>query len=87
MQTYELLFSGLEQRAVLQQDELVILRHWAAEPMSGAVAGIELQKELTHTALRQAKAEFLLAACTSHFPYIQVGASYGVYQQLMWQSR
>ena len=72
VQTLNLQPSGIPKLAG-QQDEVIVLHRWVNEPAHGALAGIAVNKHLTERALRQAKVEFLISACTTYYPFIQVG--------------
>lgn len=74
LQTVELQGCGLPYMVVCQQDELVVLGAWERDFKFGAIAGVEVKKQLTAEAVRQAKTEFLLSGCKSSYPFIQVGA-------------
>lgn len=74
LQTEVLQPHGVPRKVAGQLDELIILRLWKSDPMFGAVAGVEVKKALTATALRQAKAKYLLFGCKSQYPFMQVGA-------------
>ena len=51
---------------------VVQLSVWCSLPVVGAVPGIEMKKDLSQQAVRQAEVEFYLWWRNSHFPYLQV---------------
>ena len=57
-----------------QQDKVIIVQCWKNDPLSGALAGVEVQHQITADGARQAKAKYLVFGCKTYYPFIQVVA-------------
>ncbi len=66
------LFPGMLYSVSAKNDELIVLRRFRNEPVNGAVMGIEIKKQMSWAAIRQAKMEYLLFANSSYYPFCQV---------------